>query len=132
MTVLNTHVCVQWVGGDPALRPTLRRYLDVNEKYGFGVSVISCMEVAWLVNYGKLQLPLPLEKWIDKALHYLHVRLLDLTPRIAVESTQLPGEFHKDPCDRIIVATARQLIWHLATEDQLIRAYPFVKLIDQP
>jgi PIN domain nuclease of toxin-antitoxin system len=109
---------------------TLRGTLEVNEKHGFGVSVISCLEVARLVNYGRLILPRPLDEWIDIALHYPHIKLLDLTPRIAIESTRLPGSFHKDPCDRIIVATARDLDWALATEDREICAYAHVKLVD--
>lgn len=48
---------------------------------------------------------------------------------IAVKSTELPGEFHKDPADRIIVATARKLAAPLITVDDKIRAYPHVRTI---
>jgi PIN domain nuclease of toxin-antitoxin system len=66
---------------------------------------------------------------VDEALHYPHVKLIELTPQIAVDSTTLPGKFQKDPCDRIIVATARRLGWPLMTCDSEIRAYPDVQLI---
>jgi PIN domain nuclease of toxin-antitoxin system len=43
-------------------------------------------------------------QWIEQALAYPGIRLLYLTPRMAIESTQLPGSFHRDPADQIIVA----------------------------
>jgi PIN domain nuclease of toxin-antitoxin system len=132
MILLDTHVWIWWVQGDSNLPVTMRGLLEVNEKYGLGVSVISCLEVARLVAYGRLQLPEPVDKWVDQALKYPHIHLIELTPRIAIESTRLPGELHKDPCDRIIIATARELDWQLATCDHLIRRYPAVKLLDSP
>ena len=63
------------------------------------------------------------------ALSYAGIRLLDLTPQIAIESTQLPGEFHRDPADQIIVATARIHDCPLLTVDDKILDYPYVKII---
>lgn len=51
------------------------------------------------------------------------------SPRIAVESTQLPGEFHRDPADQIIVATARIYNCPLLTLDKKILDYAHVKLL---
>jgi PIN domain nuclease of toxin-antitoxin system len=48
---------------------------------------------------------------------------------IAVKSIELPGEFHKDPADRIIVATARKLGAPLVTVDDRIRSYPHVRTL---
>ena len=55
--------------------------------------------------------------------------LLPLTPSIVAESTQLPGSFHRDPADQLIVATARALDCILVTEDAKILAYPHVRSI---
>lgn len=44
----------------------------------------------------------------------------------AIESTQLPGAFHRDPADQIIVATSRIHASDLVTADQRIRDYPHV------
>jgi len=66
--------------------------------------------------------------WIDQALAYPGIRLLELTPRVAVESTQLPGSFHRDPADQIIVATARVYGRPLVTLDSKILSYPHVQL----
>ena len=39
------------------------------------------------------------DEWLDQALAYPGVCLLDLTPKICIKSTQIPGEFHRDPED---------------------------------
>ena len=79
-----------------------------------------------LVEYRRLDLACSIEEWLDQALQYPGMQLLDLTPRIAVESTQLPGEFHRDPADQIIVATARVFDCPLVTADARLLAYPYV------
>ena len=93
------------------------------------MSVISCWEVAKLVQYGKLDLDRPVSEWIDSALVRPGLELLPLTPAIAVESTQLPEPFHRDPADQMIVATARFLRIPLLTEDSKILDYPHVQLV---
>jgi len=92
------------------------------------VSVISCWEVAKLVEYGRLKLDRGIGLWIESALAQSGVLLLDLNPRIVVESTQLPQPFHRDPADQLLVATARVLQCALLTEDGKIAAYPHVRL----
>jgi len=62
-------------------------------------------------------------------LSWAGVRVVELTPEIATESTRLPGEFHKDPADQIIVATARILKCKLVTSDERILKYPHVKTV---
>ena len=89
---------------------------------------MSCWEAAKLVERGRLTLPLPVGEWMSQALSYPGMRLLDLSPQIAVGSTQLPGTFHRDPADQIIVATARIYNCSLVTLDQNIRAYPHVQV----
>jgi len=125
--ILDTHIWVWWVHGSTQLSETHHAYLQAQEEQGFGVSIISCWEVAKLVEYRRLTLPCPVAEWLDQALAYPGVRLLDLTPRIVVESTQLPGTFHRDPADQLIVATARVYSCPLVTADTEILAYPYVQ-----
>ena len=66
-------------------------------------------------------------EWLDQALAYPGMRLLELTPRIIVESTQLPGTFHRDPADQLIVAIARVYTCPLVTVDRKILEYPHVQ-----
>ena len=129
MIILDTHVWVWWVHGDAKLPEDYAKVIAEHESSGLGVSVISCWEVAKLVEYGRLTLPETLDKWMDEALAYPGIRLLDLSPRIAIESTRLPPPFHKDPADQIIVATARVYDCELLTLDQKIRSYTHVKLL---
>ena len=105
----------------------MRDILCVNESSGLGVSVISCWEIAKLVEIGKVVLDRPVEEWITAALAQPGVRLLDLTVPTVVESTRLPPPFHRDPADQLFVATARVLRVPLLTLDTRIVAYPHVE-----
>ncbi|GAB4459786.1 MAG: type II toxin-antitoxin system VapC family toxin [Anaerolineae bacterium] len=126
MIVLDTHTWIWWVDDHPKLPQSHRQTIAASQTDGVGVSAISCWEVAKLVELGRLKLTISVKDWINQALQYPGVRLLPLTPEIAIESTQLPGEFQRDPADQIIVATAR--IWGcpLVTSDARILDYPHV------
>jgi len=129
MTVLDTHIWVWWVNGSTELSTGKRQTLASRQSDGLGVSVISCWEIAKLVEKGRLALSVPVGRWIDQALAYPGICLLPLDPNIAVASTQLPSPFHNDPADQIITATAREMDCPLATDDGKILAYPHVKLV---
>ena len=81
-----------------------------------------------LVAKGRLGFSVPVRDRIEQALAYPGIRLIELSPQIAIDSTQLPGTFHKDPADQMIVATARVLGCPLVTMDGLILQYPHVQL----
>jgi PIN domain nuclease of toxin-antitoxin system len=68
--ILDTHIWVWWVHGDAHLPERYNTYLALHEAQGLGVSVISCWEVAKLVEYGRLTLPCPVAEWLDQALAY--------------------------------------------------------------
>lgn len=127
MILLDTHVWVWWVHGDPRLTESVRQAIERHESVGLGVSVISCWEIAKLVQVGRLVLPCPVGEWLQQALAYPGVRLVPLSPRVVVESTQLPGLFHRDPADQMIVATARVLGVPVVTVDERILAYEHVR-----
>ncbi len=129
MIVLDTHTWVWWVHGDERLTRTQAEVIEANETDVIGMSAISCWEIAKLVEYGRLELPCSLEEWFEDALSYPGIRLLELTPEIAIESTQLPGEFHRDPADQMIVATARVYGSPLVTSDGRLLEYPHVETI---
>ena len=84
--------------------------------------------IAKLVEKGRLTLPLTIAEWMELALTYPGVRLLDLTLPIVIDSTQLAG-FHSDPFDQMIVATARYNDSSLLTADAKIIAYSGVKTL---
>jgi PIN domain nuclease of toxin-antitoxin system len=120
MIVLDTHIWVWWIYNDDRLSEKYRHAIQRAEEDGLGLSVISCWEVAKLVEVQKLTLHCPLDEWMNTALSYPGIELLELTPHIAIESTRLPGRFHRDPADQIIVATARVHEAQLLTIDEKI------------
>ena len=128
MILIDTHIFVWWTSDPERLRSSHREVLSTRAER-FALSVISCWEVAKLVEYGRLDLDRPVLEWIVSALERHHLELLPLTPTIAVESTQLPDPFHRDPADQIIVATARINEIPLLTEDSKIIDYPHVPLV---
>ena len=105
MIILDTHVWLWWINRDQTrLKPAWIARIDSAEPAG--VSAISCFEVAWLVaHHGRIELPSAEEDWFDKALEGSGIMLLPITPRIARIAVQLP-EHHRDPQDRLIIATA--------------------------
>ena len=129
MIVLDTQAWVWWMIDPSQLSEAQRQAIADNEADTIGVSVISCWEIAKLCEYGRLELPVELSKWFDAALAYPGVSLLNLTPEIAIESTRLPGDFHRDPFDQMIVATARLYGCPLATTDRQILRYEHVQTV---
>jgi PIN domain nuclease of toxin-antitoxin system len=93
------------------------------------LSVISCWEVAKLVEKGRLRLELPVRDWIERGLTRSGLTLLPLSPAIAVESTELPGEMSLDPADQMIVATARHHSLAVVTPDARIVEYDGVRSV---
>ena len=94
------------------------------------LSVISTLEVAQLVFSGKLVLPCDAEVWMEQTRELFNAPDALLTSRIAAEAYRLPGEFHKDPADRVLVATARVEGWTLVTADRRILGYRHVRTRD--
>jgi PIN domain nuclease of toxin-antitoxin system len=129
MILLDTHIWVWWVDDSQQLTSTQRRVIQDNVGSGLGISGISCWEVAKLVEYGRLELACPIEAWMEQAVAHPGIQLLEVTPRIAIESTKLPESFHRDPADQIIVATARVYDIPLMTADSRILHYPHVRTL---
>ena len=78
MILLDTHVWVWWVHGNPRLPEDQRKMLDARVDDGLGVSIISCWEVAKLVDRGRLSFSQDVADWLGIALAYPGVRLLQL------------------------------------------------------
>ena len=61
MILLDTHIWIWWVHDDARLPTDYRAELEAREAQGLGVSVISCWEIAKLVEYNRLVLPVPID-----------------------------------------------------------------------
>lgn len=128
MIVLDTHIWVWWVDDNQRLTQQHRQWIQQYQSQGLGVSIFSCWEVAKLVENNRLDLSRSMSEWLEVALAYPGVQLLNLTLPIVVESTRLIG-FHRDPADQIIVATARIYDCPLLTVDEKILNYPNVQTL---
>jgi PIN domain nuclease of toxin-antitoxin system len=87
------------------------------------VSMISSWEIGLLVARGRLPLSMDPLAWFERLLEIPGVRLADISPRILVGSSFLPGRPPNDPMDRIILATAREGGYRLMTRDKHLLAY---------
>lgn len=131
MIVLDTHALLWWASGDKAQLSTAALQAIEAEMSGgqIVVSSISAWELAMLVAKGRVALSMDVSEWLSVVGQIAEIRFVPVDNEIAVKSTELPGEFHKDPADRIIVATARKLAAPLVTADDKARAYPHVRTI---
>jgi len=128
--VLDTHTLVWWVTGDATLSKKAMKAIEREQAGGaIIVSAISAWEIAMLVAHGRLVLAMDVSSWLATVAEIEGVRFLPVDVEIAAKSVELPGEFHKDPADRMIVATARKLAVPLVTKDDKILNYPHVKTI---
>jgi PIN domain nuclease of toxin-antitoxin system len=93
------------------------------------ISSISVWEVAQLVARGRLELTLDVADWVAKSESLPFVHFVPVDNRIAIRATDLPGEFHADPADRIIVATTLVLGATLVTRDERLRRYDHVETL---
>ena len=125
--LLDTHVWI-WASLDDRTSLSPRAIRVIKEAKRKWVSAISCWELAKLVERKRIGFSIPVLTWITRSFNEMDISIADLSPEIAVESTQLKG-FHKDPADQIIVATSRVLGMPLLTSDRRILDFPDVETI---
>ena len=111
MIVLDTHIWHWWINQIPG-KLSLEIITLIEEADEIAVSAISCFEMAWLVRHGRIDLDMPFELWFSEVESSADVRILPVTAQIGIQAVALP-EHHKDPQDRIIIATALAYNAHL-------------------
>lgn len=130
MIVLDTHALVWWLGADARLSPAALVAIENELKSSsVVVSSISAWEIAMLVRRNKLDLSMDVLDWLDAAKAIEALSFMPVDNTIAAKSQFLPGDFHPDPADRIIVTLARELAVPLVTADGKIRSYQHVDTI---
>ncbi len=131
MVVIDTHVLIWFVNGSEQLskiaKDTINQTIASDDE--IIISSMSTWEIAMLINKNRLVLSMDIESWLNNIEKIQGFRFVPVDNEIAYKSTQLPGEFHKDPADRMIVATARKLAIPLITADQKIRTYEHITTI---
>jgi PIN domain nuclease of toxin-antitoxin system len=123
--LLDTHIWVWYVAGDTKrfsrrIEPRIEAAVLRDD---LAVSAISVWEIAQLEAARRIDLEMDVRTWVSRALAFPGVRLKGLMPSIAIESTRLPGDLHRDPADRILIATARLSASALVTSDERILKY---------
>lgn len=117
--ILDTHTLL-WVDrNDPKLGAMARLQIEVAWRAGLlAVSAISFWEATMLAERDRISLPISPERW---RANWLRAGLVEvpIDGWIALQSCQLTN-FHRDPADRFIVATALDRDLPLMTADKKI------------
>ncbi len=126
--LLDTHILLWWL--EDAGKLSSSQAAEINEAdEPVLVSDITLWEIAMLENLGRISLALPLREWLEAAVAPPRVQRQGISPPIAAGVAALPETFHRDPADRILVATARTLGASLVTSDQRIADSGLVPVI---
>jgi PIN domain nuclease of toxin-antitoxin system len=122
--LLDTHAAI-WITRNERLAPRATDAMNaVHQAAGVVfVSAITAWEVGLLVSRNRLNLLMEPQRWFARLLDVPGVQLADLSPDILIASSFLPGVPPRDPADRIILATARDLGATLITRDSLLLKY---------
>jgi PIN domain nuclease of toxin-antitoxin system len=114
-------VLLYWLDRDARLtQPQREAVAAASEESPLYVSDISLWEIATLASLGRIRLRLPLRDWLEAAVAPPLVRRVSISPSVAAEVAALPDSFHRDPADRIIVASARTTGASVVTQDRRI------------
>ena len=126
MIILDTHIWLRWLlPSQGGLTPKLQKLITQEDQVG--ISAISIWELTMHHNRGQVVLPMALDIWLMHALTGSGIDVIPIEQNIAKIAAQLP-EHHKDPADRIIIATA---IYHQATLLSLDTKFPLYTELNQ-
>ncbi len=130
MILADTHAWLWWVTGDKRVSPSANGAMN---RQPVAISAISMWEVAQLAAKGRIQLDTDALEWLEEAIDRADDRpetaVLDLTPAICATGAAFGPRLHRDPSDRLIVATALLHGIALVTADQAITASGLVRTI---
>jgi PIN domain nuclease of toxin-antitoxin system len=130
MIVLDTHVWLWWLSNPEKLSPAAAERIEKEtQASGIRISSISVWEIAMLVAKGRLELAVDITEWFAVTESLSFVKFIPVNNSVAVQAVRLPGHFHDDPADRIIVATAMVSSASIISADIKIRGYRGVKSV---
>ena len=122
--VLDTHVWLWLMMGSSELSRSFKKAIEQSQKHhSILISVISIWEIGMLAERKRIQLDMDPLDWVLQALDFPGMRLVQISPKIAIQSSRLPGTVHGDPADRILIATAHEENAILVTCDEKILRY---------
>ena len=123
--LLDTHIVLWLDSGNDRLRPQTRVLVDECWQNGGAIliSAITVWEIALLVDTGRIDLDLPVDAWVKRFIDRPGVDCVPLGHRAAARSYQLHHLEHRDPADRLLIATAIDLACPLVTYDDRITVF---------
>ena len=129
MILLDTHTWIWSHSQTKLLSAKVKKLIMRSQIDQRTIASISIWEFAMMVSKGRINLKIDPRRWLTEAITKSGLHVIELTPEIAMDSCHLPGDFHQDPADRIIVATARTHNLMLLTKDRKIIEYPHVNAV---
>ena len=127
MKVLLDTCAILWVILEPQKISSKVQKILTQSEMEIIVSPISCAEIACGVEKERITLDRHWKKWFRYFVTENGWQSAEITLDVIEEAYALPEPMHRDPADRIIVATARLLRIPIITGDKLILAYPHVE-----
>ncbi len=129
--LLDTHILLWWRLDSKRLsRVQVRTLQDLEGRQEpIAISAISLWEIAMLSARGRIEIVGPLQSWLEEIEGHALIEVIPLSARIVAESVRLGSDFHNDPADQMIVATARLHGLSLITSDERIRRWGRVPVI---
>ena len=120
--LLDTHIALWLDSGHDDLRSSTRTLIDGCWQCGgtIRLSAVSVWEIALLVDSNRIQLDVPMEDWITRFVQRPGIEAVPLGHRAAARSYRLHQLEHRDPADRLLIATAVELACPLVTYDDRI------------
>lgn len=123
MILLDTCALLWTVNGDPLSSEALKAINKARNAGALFLSPVSAWEIGILAQRGKVELGVSAESYVSRAFTRPGVQVVPLTPEIAVRASYLPGQFHSDPADRLLISTAILMGLILVTRDREILSY---------
>ncbi len=127
MMLLDTCVLL-WLEADPSAMSAVATRAMLADPQSLFASAISAFEVGQKAAARKLRLARPVDEWFAAMLERHALRELPISAVIAARATLLP-HIHRDPFDRLLIATAQHHHLTLLTPDPTIAKYPDLKLL---
>jgi len=123
--LLDTHIALWLDSGDKRLRSSTRALVDGCWRNGGTIflSAVTAWEIALLVDTGRIELDVPIEAWIERFLERPGIEAVPLGHGPACRAYQLHQLEHRDPADRLLIATAIELAYPLVTYDERIARF---------
>ena len=127
MLLLDTHTFI-WLSMTPELLSDRVRRMMASDRHGLFISSITAVEAGLLVRSGRVVVPTNAARFLKDNLRQFDIHEVPVDVEIGLASTQLPL-IHRDPFDRILIATAQKHKMTILTKDQIIPTYPKVKAV---